>query len=348
MSNDLLHPELMKGGHKEVQESQRYFRQGDIFYPKTSKWSSQSFKARPVMIASIMDDMEDDVIVAYEITSNYYVPSQVPILLDGKLSFIAPFREHMFSVNDFNKCLYYGSVNSKVLELIKYIKMKHLYGLFSEPHENFMKDYCENCLSMIEKDEVKLRRDKPSSINIRQIYLGGSYNEPVEDDKSGSDVELVYTDNQSMGTIGDLITPDIIQTIAVTKENEKAAIVEDIKEEKEEIEKTEKSRYSKPRKLKRLQEGYWNYDSEAKRRLRSNDSMSNRMKLLFLEDFAKFEGNLTKFSEKFSCSTQTIRNRSELYIKDLQKSGLTIPDDIMNVICKKPRKITPPPQNRVI
>lgn len=376
MKDQLLNEEILKGGKIKLVEAQSYFRQGDIFYPKTSKYCSLSFKTRPVMIASIIDNVEDDVIIGYEITSNFFTPSQVPILLDTRISFISPFREHMFSFDDIQKSSYYGSVDLRVLEIIKYIKIKHLCGIYSEVHEEYLKRYCEECLKNVEAGKIRLRRSTIPSASVRSSYLGGTFSNNKQESNNietpvvaiptdEEDAVLVYSerhvfengkDTESFPTIGDLITPEIRAMVGNVEEEDNEEIKTDLEKKIETADKHEKDEiltnkvspntpelpvyHNKTIKVDKdidLNLGYW-FRRKDTLYLKENAVIDSYGKLAFLRDVHK-SNSMSAFAKRFRVTGQTIRNRIDKYILDLEKESIDIPADIMvSLVSKKVSK----------
>lgn len=345
---ELLKTELLEGGI-ELFEAQKYVRQGTIFYPKTCSYEVYTYKARPVLVMSVLDNVTDGIVICCDITSNCVLPSQVPILIDGKLSFISPFREHVFASDDFTKGTYYGAVNNKILEIIKYIKLKHLYGIYSEEYEKALNEYIEKCLGKIENGNVELRRNVIPSNKIRNIYMGGAYTENTDDNP------LVYrtdVDQECTTSIGSLL-PDIEikdEELHISNEEDDNGTMTNINDSIQVVEEIPKIKVNTKKSSKKIK--YW-YNEEGREVLKSNVEMTLEEKAKMLEDIYQAD-SMRQFGIKFGVTGQTVRTRIDISMRDLKKAGIEIPNVIYEslknkgVRHRKQDKITPPPETIMV
>lgn len=293
-------------------------------------FKSSAFKSRPYMVISTKNTMPYGRTICVSVTSNCANRYSIPIIINGKVSFIDPLYQCVFADADFNRKSYCGSVPREIVKMVIYASSRFLGGKYKAKMEEMIHVYQEYILSLIKDGKAVCRKyDGTAEKKLEQIVDGsfdnhfplgfgiaGDVETNVQDDtyetiEEDDDTRLVYKSDETSFTIGDMLS----------KNGLNINLDSNSIEEKEEIQ-------EKPHPP--LNGTYFTKEGRGRGRkfvLKRPSTLSLKEMSEFLDDMVHFK-SYNDFGRVFNTTGQTIRSRAIVACDEISKQNIKIPSTV--------------------
>lgn len=295
---------------------------GNIYYLGESSAHIGHIKQRPFLVIS-NQVYSKSLIICCEITSTSSHQNSIPLILNGRVSFINVSREVQYLSKDMKQSDYYGTISQELLSLVIYTKTRLYTGENDVEMNKIIDNYANRILSEIESGNLQLRKPAEDIETIKKTFIGRDkidYQNPDDfgelSESETDESETVYRDSNTIfnDSMHKALSSINIMTDADSDDTDETS----------------------SRNSMKLQHGYWFRDTEGNRYLKAARDMNMKDKEKFLMDMVQY-GSYQHFSEQFCISAQGIKNRASQYTKEFKEKDM-LPKDIEDFMDNRTRK----------